>query len=163
MKRRLIVMRHAKSSWSSGAQGDHERPLNDRGQRDAPVIGELLVARGWVPERVISSDAVRTRETWDGLMASMPSLEPRFTPSLYLAGLSAVRAALTELEDDVTSALLLGHNPGFSLVASWLTGDEIELKTAYAAVMECEGEPSWAKSMRLGAWDLVEVLTPTSR
>lgn len=162
MKRRLIVMRHAKSAWSSGAQGDHERPLNERGRQDAPVVGALIAARGWVPERVISSDAVRTRETWDGLMEAMPSIEPRFTASLYLAGLSAVRNAISGLDDAVSSALLLGHNPGFSLAASWLTGDEIELKTAYAAVMETEAK-RWVDGLKIGAWDLVEVLTPSSR
>lgn len=162
MKRRLIVMRHAKSSWSSGAQGDHERPLNERGRHDAPVLGALIAQRGWVPDRVISSDSMRTRETWDGLMEAMPSIEPRFTSSLYLAGLSAVRQVVSALDDDVGTALLLGHNPGFSLAASWLTGDEIELKTAYAAVMETEAK-RWADGLKIGAWDLVEVLTPASK
>ena len=64
MRRRIIVMRHAKSSWKSGARDDHARPLNKRGRRDAPRIAARLAELGWVPERVISSDSERTRQTW---------------------------------------------------------------------------------------------------
>lgn len=160
MKRRLIIMRHAKSAWNTAAQSDHERPLNSRGRRDAPHLGRLVRDRGYTPARVISSDATRTRETWDGLMASMPdTLEPRFTETLYLSGLAAIRQIIETVADDVDSLLLLGHNPGFSLAASWLTGEEIELKTAYAAVLEAEGG-TWADTLRIGRWRLVELLTP---
>lgn len=160
MKRRLIIMRHAKSAWNTAAQSDHERPLNGRGRRDAPHLGRLVRDRGYTPAMVISSDAARTRETWDGLMASMPdTLEPRFTETLYLSGLAAIRQVIETVADDVDSLLLLGHNPGFSLAASWLTGEEIELKTAYAAVLEAEGD-AWADTLRIGRWRLVELLTP---
>lgn len=162
MRRRLIVMRHAKSAWNTSAQGDHERPLNARGQVDAPRLGELIVARGYTPSRVISSDAVRTRETWDGMMAAMHDVEARFTPTLYLAGLTAVRQVIADLPDAVESVLLLGHNPGFSLAASWLCGGEIELKTAHAAVLEVQCK-AWKDALRIGACTLVEVLTPESR
>ncbi len=65
MQRRIIVMRHAKSSWKSDAPDDHSRPLNRRGRRDAPRVAQELARRGWVPERVFSSDARRTRQTWE--------------------------------------------------------------------------------------------------
>ena len=67
MHRRLIIMRHAKSSWTSGALSDHERPLNARGIRDAPRVGAALVKRGWLPQLVLSSDSERTRETFAGM------------------------------------------------------------------------------------------------
>jgi len=160
MKRRLIIMRHAKSAWNTGAIGDHDRPLNRRGLRDAPHLGKVIATRGYTPTTVISSDATRTRETWDGLMEAMPdALTPRFTRRLYLAGISAVRAELEALEDDVDSALLLGHNPGFSLAVGWLSGEDVELKTAFAAVLECES-PSWAAAMKIERWTLVDLLTP---
>jgi len=160
MKRRLIIMRHAKSAWNTAAQSDHQRPLNTRGRRDAPHLGHLIAVRGYVPAMVISSDATRTRETWEGLTASMPDhLEPRFTEALYLSGLRAIRAELETVPDDVSSLLLLGHNPGFSLAASWLSGEDIELKTAFAAVLEAEGE-TWDETLRLGHWTLAALLTP---
>lgn len=163
MKRRLILMRHAKSAWNTGAHADHDRPLNLRGRRDAPHLGRLIAGRGYAPDRVISSDAVRTRETWDGLLESMPEgLEPTFTPALYLSGLAAIRHVIEAVPDDVPSLLLLGHNPGFSLAASWLSGEEIELKTAWAAVLEAES-PTWAESMRIGRWKLADLLTPHAR
>lgn len=163
MKRRLIVMRHAKSAWNTNAQSDHERPLNSRGKRDAPHLGRLIRDRGYTPAMVVSSDSTRTRETWDGLMESMPDdLEPRFTHALYLSGLAAIRTEVSKTPDDVDSLLLLGHNPGFSLAASWLSGDELELKTAFAAVLEAEGD-TWTELLKLGRWTLVDLLTPQSR
>ncbi len=64
MTRRLIVMRHAKSSWKHAGLTDHQRPLNKRGRKDAPRVARALIERGWTPRRVLSSDAARTRETW---------------------------------------------------------------------------------------------------
>jgi phosphohistidine phosphatase len=64
MGKRLIIMRHAKSSWTSGASTDHQRPLNKRGRHAAPRIGARLRDIGWIPDMVIASDSERTRETW---------------------------------------------------------------------------------------------------
>ena len=71
MERRLIVMRHAKSSWKSDAETDHLRPLNKRGRDSAPLVAARLVELGWIPEAVYSSDSLRTRETWDGMMNAL--------------------------------------------------------------------------------------------
>ena len=60
MQRRLMVMRHAKSSWKSQVPTDHERPLNERGRRDAARVGKRLAELGWVPDFVVSSDSRRT-------------------------------------------------------------------------------------------------------
>ena len=60
--KRLVVMRHAKSDWSSGASTDHARPLNQRGRREAPITAARLATLGWAPDRVSSSDSQRTRE-----------------------------------------------------------------------------------------------------
>ena len=61
--RTLLVLRHAKSSWSESALGDHQRPLNDRGERDAPPVGERLRTQKLTPDLIISSDAVRAQMT----------------------------------------------------------------------------------------------------
>ena len=84
--RRLIVMRHAKSSWASGAQSDHQRPLNDRGRCDAPRVATALVDANWLPDLILSSDAQRTRETYDGMAVSFPGEIPvQFLSSFYLS------------------------------------------------------------------------------
>ena len=59
-ERRLILMRHAKSSWKQPGLTDHDRPLNGRGRQDAPAMADALVARGWLPDAVVSSTAART-------------------------------------------------------------------------------------------------------
>jgi len=80
MSKRLIIMRHAKSSWTSGAATDHQRPLNKRGRRDAPRIGARLQHLGWLPDLVIASDSERTRETWQRMKVEFPhSIEQRFS------------------------------------------------------------------------------------
>lgn len=161
MQRRIIVMRHAKSSWSSGAAADHERPLNKRGRRDAPRIGARLSELGWTPERVLSSDAERTRETWE-LMAEAfdPAPEVSFHRELYLAGPTAVDVAVGGLSDHVASVMMLGHNFGWEEVVTWLSGEEISLTTANAALFEGQGA-TWQDALA-GApcWTLRQVLRP---
>ncbi len=158
MQRRLILLRHAKSAWNTG-HVDHQRPLNKRGQRDAPRMGALLQERGYVPQRVISSDAQRTRETWDGLQETFSELEAHFTERLYLASAHTIANVIATQDNDLNCLLLIGHNPGFSEASSWLSAEDIELKTATAAVMEIESD-SWASAMSSGAWDLLEVFRP---
>ena len=84
---RLILTRHAKSSWDDPTQADHDRPLNDRGRRSARELGDWLASRGYHPEEVLCSTAERTRETWDGVAMACLEVRPhlRFEPGLYHA------------------------------------------------------------------------------
>ena len=59
----LLILRHAKSSWKHPELSDHDRPLNKRGKRDAPIIGELLRKKGLVPDVIFSSTALRAKDT----------------------------------------------------------------------------------------------------
>jgi phosphohistidine phosphatase len=161
MQRRIIVMRHAKSSWKSEAQSDHDRPLNKRGRRDAPRVAARIAELGWTPERVLCSTATRTRETW-ALMeeAFDPSPETSFLKSLYLAGPDAVQEAVGELPDSVACVMVLGHNFGWEEVVQWLCGKEVSLTTANSALLSAHGD-TWeeALSTRPG-WTLHQVLRP---
>jgi len=156
---RLILMRHAKSAWNTNAQGDHDRPLNGRGRRNAPHMGTLFAHHDLIPDQVISSDSTRTRETWAGMSTVMPDLEPTFTRHLYLSGLEEIAEVVLGLGDGVETALLLGHNPGFSMATGWLSGQPVELKTAHAAVMEAEIS-TWLDAFQPGIWRLRMILTP---
>ena len=112
MTRTLIVMRHAKSSWSS-AQPDHRRPLNGRGEKDAAVAGGILA--DYPLDAVLSSSSTRTRQTWQRAVeggAQCPDVE--FTDALYGAWTDSVIEMVGELEDSVTTALVLGHEPTVS-------------------------------------------------
>jgi phosphohistidine phosphatase len=159
MGKRLIIMRHAKSSWTSGAATDHQRPLNKRGRRAAPLIGARLRDLGWIPDLVIASDSERTRETWRRMRAEFSrSIEERYSRSFYHGGLNAIESACTRLPDDVTTVLVLGHNPGWEGAVAELGGRWLRMTTANAALLQSDAE-SWAAAMQAD-WVLVDVLRP---
>ena len=159
--KRLILLRHAKSDWADAATSDHERPLNKRGRRDAPAMGEAIAALGWTPEVVISSDAKRTRETWERMRETLGgSAEPTFSSSLYLGDLEAIRLALAGVDDEVTTVMVIGHNPGWEDAASTLTGTSISLTTCNAAMLTVQAE-SWDEAASLDScWRLEHLLRP---
>lgn len=160
MQRRIIVMRHAKSSWNSPAPTDHERPLNGRGRRSAPKIGAALAERGWMPELVLSSDSQRTRETFDRLTEGL-GCKPRaeFLRSFYGGGPGEVREALAAAPDHISCVLVLGHNPGWEFVVRALSGEHIIMKTATAVLLSRDCA-NWSHAFHQPPWTLEEVIYP---
>ena len=138
-------MRHAKSDWT-GAHSDHNRPLNARGRRSAPLVAAELVDRGWVPEAIQSSDATRTHETLL-LMADVLG-DPAHTlmRRLYLADAEIITGTIGALPESISTVLLLGHNPGISIAVLQLSGANFELKTANCALLESE-QKTWAETV----------------
>jgi phosphohistidine phosphatase len=122
--KRLLLLRHAKSSRDDPALDDHERPLNKRGEKSARLIGDWLRERKIAPDLVLCSTAKRTRQTLDGLMpfaGTTPKVE--LLPGLYLAGAPAILQRLRKLGDDIACVMAIGHNPGFEQLAAGLAGD----------------------------------------
>jgi len=159
--KRLVLMRHAKSSWSSGASDDHERPLNGRGRRDCPKVGAEVARLGWVPDVVLSSDASRTRETFARMRASLGyEGEVEFRRDLYIASVEEAAAALAGLPDRVETALILGHNPTSEELLSVLSGAQEAMKTACAALLAVEADAWPAAVAARGAWTLERVVRP---
>jgi len=159
MQRRLIVMRHAKSSWDSGASGDHARPLNPRGRRDAPRVARHLAELGWTPDRVWSSTSQRTTETWELMAPELrEGLQVTFDRRLYLAGLGTLQEVASEWPEDARTLLVLGHNPGWEDAASQLSGSPISMTTANAVLLEGEGS-TWAEALER-SWTLHQQLRP---
>ncbi len=118
---RLILTRHAKSSWDIPAQEDHERSLNPRGYRAAKRIGNWISARGFCPEVVLCSTARRARETWDGIAAScgdLPDCDVSYLDRLYVAPAEAMLETIRK--SNGSSLLLVAHNPGIAHLASLL-------------------------------------------
>lgn len=105
--RRVILMRHAKSSWGQPGLADHARPLNERGKRSARALGEWLRRRTFLPDQILSSTSRRTRETCERLGFEV---ETRFLDSLYHAEPDDLLGALQQGEGECV--LVLGHNPG---------------------------------------------------
>lgn len=161
MQRRLIVMRHAKSAWGDKDLGDHARPLNERGQRDAPRIAARLAGLGWTPDLICASDALRTRETAERMLPEFAGAPPVvLDANLYLADLAAIKAAAEAWPAEARTALVLGHNPGWEQAASLLAGRPVGMTTANAALFESDlDDAEWAVAIECG-WRLVDVLRP---
>jgi phosphohistidine phosphatase len=163
--RRLILLRHAKSDWPDVP--DRDRPLAKRGKRAAPVVGRWLHDQGYLPEIVICSAAVRTRETWALIapeLGGSPSVT--FEPRAYAASALTLLYLVRELPAACHAALLIGHNPGVSELASTLieaAGDDkpgapgLRFPTAAVAVLEFSGD--WA-GLSLARARLVAYATP---
>jgi phosphohistidine phosphatase len=113
MTKRLILTRHAKSSWDDPTMADHDRPLNPRGQAAATDLGAWLSSRGYEPTEVLCSDATRTRETWDGIAPALPDgITLTLKPALYHASADVMLAVLRHAKAD--TVMMVGHNPGIS-------------------------------------------------
>jgi phosphohistidine phosphatase len=122
--KRLYLLRHTKSSWKEDDLSDHERPLAPRGRRAAPPVGVYLRDHAILPDLVLASSARRTRETWE-LVSLMLPRPPRvhYDDKLYLATAEELLARLRQVDDDVASLLVVGHNPGLQEFAERLFGD----------------------------------------
>jgi phosphohistidine phosphatase len=119
MTKRLILTRHAKSSWDDPLMADHDRPLNERGKAAAADLGDWLASRGYVPAEVLCSDALRTRKTWSGLAPALPGTPIlNLKPSLYHAGPDVMLAVLRHATADCV--MIIGHNPGIAEFAGRL-------------------------------------------
>ncbi|MER0242037.1 histidine phosphatase family protein [Streptomyces sp. HSW2009] len=164
--RRIVIFRHAKAEWSQ--ESDHERPLAERGRRDAPAAGRWLASTGIVPELTLCSTALRTRETWKLAVPELPQ-RPRtvYEDRLYEASLGELIAVVNETPEDVNDLLLVGHNPGVHGLADALAGgaegdtlarmNRAGFPTAAVAVLAFTG--TW-KSVEHGVGRLVAYWSP---
>lgn len=140
----LMIMRHAKSSWSNSSLSDHSRPLNERGRHDAPRMGRLLAAEDLIPDLIVSSTAVRAADT-AGLVALAAGFEGEiiYTDNLYHAEPEAYIALARTAADNVNSILMVGHNPGIEELVGDLSGHAEHMPTAALAVFKVD-IPSWS-------------------
>lgn len=155
---RLIVMRHAKSDWSSGAQTDHERPLNARGREAAPRIAQKLVDLGWSPTVVLSSDSQRTTETYTLMAPLLDDHSIEWRSEFYHGAPKNIIDALEE-QTESGPVLVLGHNPGWEAFTSELAAEAIPMTTANAALFESSGD-DWATALHDVSFTFVDVLRP---
>jgi phosphohistidine phosphatase len=130
----LLVLRHAKSSWNDSALDDHERPLNERGRRDAPRVGERVREYGLVPDIILSSDAVRAQRTAQAVAETAGYAgEIVLDHRLYLAGPADILSLVREGPETADTIMIVGHNPGFEDLVTQLTGEPAGLATATLA------------------------------
>jgi phosphohistidine phosphatase len=133
----LMLLRHGKSDWDSGAPDDHSRPLSTRGVRSAERMGEVLRDLDLVPDIVISSTATRARSTAElarisGGWSSRLILEG----ALYGASVDETLMVAARYGDGHERVMLVGHEPTWSMTVRRITGAHAEIRTATCAVME---------------------------
>ena len=124
--KRLTLVRHAKSDWSLAGQADWDRPLNKRGQRDAPEMARRLRSRRLKPDLILSSPAVRALTTASVMARELkvPAASLRQDERLYLASPADLLAVVRELGGTSKHVMVFGHNPGLTECANRLSAGE---------------------------------------
>lgn len=156
-----MLLRHAKSSWKDSDVEDQDRPLNKRGKKTAPQMGRLLSKEGLVPDLILSSTAVRARDTAKAVAKAASYKGPvELLENLYLATAGKLMdEAQSRAPDSVDRLLLVGHNPGMEDLVEMLSGKREAFPTGALAVFEV-GIDRW-KALELGVeTKLVKVYRP---
>ncbi|MDH6236794.1 histidine phosphatase family protein [Cryobacterium sp. CG_9.6] len=135
----LILVRHAKSDWS-GTEADIDRPLNDRGRQQAPLVGKWLNHHLPVIDRAVVSPAVRAQTTWSLAAEELAMHPPAVTDArMYAASSMQLLAVMRGLPSDASTVVLIGHNPGIEDVVALLTGHSVHMNTSALAVITFDG------------------------
>ena len=133
----LLLLRHAKSSWNDPDLTDHDRPLNDRGKRKAPLVGMRLRELHLSPDAVLSSTAKRARKTAKKVLAAAGyPVDIQLMRELYLADVGVWIRVLSQLDQTITCVLAVGHNPGIEDLVQVLSGGRTSMPTAALAHFE---------------------------
>jgi len=125
--KRLFLVRHAKSSWDDPSLDDIDRPLNNRGKKNAPEMGLRLRKQGIMPDLLISSPANRAHTTAKKISEEIgyPKKEIQIDDRLYHGSSNSMISIIQSLKNKTSSVMLFGHNPGFTDFANMLCGINI--------------------------------------
>ncbi len=128
MSKDLFIIRHAKTEQASLGQADFERQLTERGHTDAQLMGKMLKELDIKPDKIYASPAVRTTQTAQILCQSLAiSLETIiFEPSIYEASLKTLFELVSQFDEEVHCAFIVGHNPGLMLLADYLSSTSVD-------------------------------------
>ncbi|NLF50306.1 MAG: histidine phosphatase family protein [Leptolinea sp.] len=130
----LLLMRHAKSSWKHPDLPDQDRPLNKRGEKDAPHMGKYLREKKLVPDVILASPVKRVTQTVDGMLEKLNYKgKVEYIDSLYLAEPSSYLSTLQVVDDKFEKVMVVGHNPGLEGLLQILSGKVESLPTAAVA------------------------------
>ncbi len=119
---RLLLLRHAKAAWSSGTL-DLDRPLAKRGQEAALVMGNCLKRERLAPDLAVVSPARRTQETWERVKPILGEIEMRSDERIYEAPVGRLLEVVRDVEPEIRTLMVIGHNPGFEELARLLIGE----------------------------------------
>ena len=119
--KKLVIVRHSKSSWSDPYLSDFDRPLNKRGYRDGGLMAEFLSKRINNVDKLLSSSSKRTRLTSEIFKNKIKIKVENYTDKLYHASYDDIIDLLNQVKDDVRSLILIGHNPGLTHLVNFFT------------------------------------------
>jgi phosphohistidine phosphatase len=142
----LTIIRHAKSSWANPRQDDIDRPLNDRGIKAIPLVGDYLKKQKVHPDLVMTSPAKRAMKTAKGIcefVGYKPEKLKTF-PEIYFGDTSSVLRLAQEIDDKYKDVFLFGHEPKLSSLITWLSGERIEKFSTCSAYRMSFSVPAWA-------------------
>ena len=117
---RLILLRHAKSDWYSGVPGDFDRPLAQRGRKDAPRMGKWMKKNGIIPDLILCSPALRARETLEGVNNKLGVKQVVYEDSIYGASVGMLLRLIDRYSHSCGNFMITGHNPGLDELLSFL-------------------------------------------
>lgn len=142
-KRTLILLRHAKSSWKDSSLNDIQRPLNKRGNRDAPKMGEHMAEQNILPEVIFSSPGLRALTT-ARLISVKIGIEPsniKVDDNIYTFNFKELLGVIKSLDEGYNKVLIVGHNPAITDLTNYLSGSKIDnVPTCGLAVVEFSGK-----------------------
>lgn len=150
--KQLILVRHAKSDWDDFSVSDHDRVLNERGRRDAPVMGQRILKQYGAPDLILSSTALRAKQTAQAIQAAclLPEEAIQFHSKLYHAGPQMITDHILETPDAVQRLLIVCHNPGITFFANSLCGSITDnIPTCGVVVFEIQTQ-EWSQFAMAG-------------
>jgi phosphohistidine phosphatase len=127
MAKTLYLIRHAKSDWSVSGQKDFDRSLNSRGIQDAPMMGKLFKSLHVNPELIISSPAIRAKETAEFVAEQLGySIDKiKYDEEIYEASPRTLLRYINNLDNKVNNLAMFGHNPTFTYLAEYLSNEQL--------------------------------------
>jgi len=141
----LLIIRHAKSSWDDAEMSDFDRPLNNRGQRDAPAMAQRLIKAGVNIDRFVSSPAKRARQTAASFIHAYGKKEKEihFIPELYHASIETFKTVVAGLDDKDDNVAIFSHNPGITAFANILSTARLDNMPTCAIFAVKSTSPDW--------------------
>jgi phosphohistidine phosphatase len=158
----ILLMRHAKSSWNNPGLRDFDRPLNNRGERDAPRMGDYLKGLKIFPDQVFASPAERAKKTILHVLRQLDLPEERiiWDQDLYFTGAESYIRAIRKAENRSSIVMTVGHNPITEEVIERLIGESINKHIATATIACVQTDTALWKDVDYGSCKLNWIVSP---
>jgi len=160
----ILLLRHAKSSWDNELIEDFDRPLKEKGKKDALVMAEYIKQSDLIPEYIICSEAIRTKETLDIILQKInfsSNIKISYTRKIYEADVSDILQLISETDNKFNRIMLIGHNPGMERTVVELTKKEFPFpKFSTCGLAYLKSNINDWKEIKIGKTELVLFKNP---